>query len=1040
MPMSHDNEVRMSGPMNSGAYGGWLAAYDFIGVPLYIVDLSSYEVLYENKAAYRFLGDILGQKCYCAIRGLSDVCHDCIEHRMLSYGGGYAVNKNRYNPVMNKYFDSYECLIDWSDGTKARLCMLVDVTEENILAQQNREKDALLRLQSAYIESANIMFGALSMEGKVIFINQKMADTVGRSVDEIMTLGIDVVHTEAALAMMKNECIPTIASGKEWKGESEVITKDGIVIPTRQSGFPIRDEDGTVIALATIIENIAEEKKMETMYQWQLAIMESSSDYFSVADMNKQIIYNSPGAYRMAGWDPADNPALDDLAIDKVHPKWYADLVKTVGIDVAMRDGVWNARGEIKRSDGTLLPIEQTVFPVYDKMNRVLGAATIIRDITEKLDAEKSLTETQAMLRSVIDTVPSGIFWKDRNSRFLGSNIRFARDAHLSSPDELIGKSDYDFYVKEIADAFIENDRRIFESGHEVLYFEEPLQTTQGDLHWMSTSKTLIRNEHGEPVILLGIYDDITERKLNEDKLENAIKIAEEASRAKGEFLSRMSHEIRTPMNAIIGMTKIGQSSDDVGRIQYCLAKIDGASRHLLGIINDVLDMSNIEAGRLELLAEPFDLEKMIENVCDVIAVKAEEKNQLLFVNIEPDVRRGVIGDELRLSQVVTNLLSNAIKFTPQSGSIHINVTQSQLDGEPAYRIEIVDTGIGIAQEQISKLFVSFEQAEGSIARRFGGTGLGLAISKSIIEMMDGEIGVTSEVGCGSRFHVTVPLKLNDEAAQTAEHAYGDLRALVADSSAELLGYIKRIMAHIGVGCDTAGSGEEAVEMAEAAQAAGRPYGIVFADSMLSKLTGVETLRAVAGDCVRIIMCSLSDRDKIEKASGGAGISGFLSKPIFQSAIIDVLNEHFAPHLVGEKKQISPASDAEAALSGCRILLAEDIEINREIVITLLDKTGAVVECAENGKQAVDMFAADPAKYNVILMDVQMPYMDGLEATRRIRDIPDDWAREIPIIAMTANAFKEDIFACLESGMVDYVGKPLDFDDLISKLVKHITR
>ena len=1018
-----------------------LAAYDDIGLPLYIADAASYEVLHENKAALGFLGNIVGKKCFKAICGSDGVCADCIHAEVLKNGGEYMLTQNRYNPAMDKYFNAYERLIDWKGGRRARLCLLVDVTDENKLKVQNAEKDSRLRLQGAYINSAKAMLGALDLEGRIIFVNQSMADTLGRSAEEIIRIGIEGVHTPESLAIVKNECIPTVLSGKEWRGETAVITKDGEIIPTRQSAFPIKNEAGELIALANSLENIAEEKKMETMYQWQMAIMESSKDYISVADMNGRVIYNSPGAYRMMGYERANK--TDSLPIENVHSDEYSRVVREVGIPTAMREGVWTGRGDLRRRDGKTVPIEQTIFPVFSKKNELMGVATIIRDISEKLEAEKRLLGTQRMLRTIIDTTPSGIFWKDRDSKFLGANAKFVQDAGFQSPDDLIGKSDYDLYSKEFAAEYVANDRKIFESGEDALYFEEPFRTSEGEDRWLSTSKILIRDDSGVPSVLLGVYDDITERKRNEEKLEQAMREAEAGSRAKSEFLSRMSHEIRTPMNAIIGMTKIGQSALDMEKMLYCLGKISDASNHLLGLINDILEMSKIEANKLELVEGPFDLERMLENICNVVSVKAEEKKLRLLVDIEAGVPGHVIGDELRLSQVITNLLANAIKFTPDRGKIQLNVKPRKEGGDGIF-VEIIDTGIGIAPEQAARLFTPFEQAEGSIARRFGGTGLGLAISKRIVELMDGSISVDSEEGKGSRFYFTVKLKRDPKALSNYDKSlYKNIRALVVDDEPAVLDNFKNIMANIGLSCDFALGGEAALELTERAAAAKKPYDIVFADYLMKGLDGVETLRRIKfffGACAAVIMASISGRGGIEKEAGEAGIARFIHKPVFQSSILNAINEL----VIGKNMPTGPAFAKGAAsdgiLRGRYILLAEDIEINREIAITLLQSTGVKIDCAENGEQALIMFTENEDKYDLILMDVQMPSMDGLEATRRIRALGTERARSIPIIAMTANVFKEDIAACEAAGMVDHIGKPIDVDELISKAVEYAGR
>ncbi|MDR0936546.1 MAG: response regulator [Oscillospiraceae bacterium] len=388
-------------------------------------------------------------------------------------------------------------------------------------------------------------------------------------------------------------------------------------------------------------------------------------------------------------------------------------------------------------------------------------------------------------------------------------------------------------------------------------------------------------------------------------ELEEQVRIAEHASHAKSDFLANMSHEIRTPINAIVGMTNIGKTAPDIEKKDYCFGKIDEASTHLLGVINDILDMSKIEADRLELSEIPYDFSGTIERVADVIAFKAEEKRQEFAVKIDEKIPKFLIGDDQRLAQVVTNLLSNAVKFTPESGSIELKATLDSADGDDCtIRVEVSDNGIGISPEQQAKLFVSFQQADSGTSRNYGGTGLGLAISKRIIELMNGEVWIDSELGKGSIFGFSFPAK----STETLEHAGKD----------------------------------DAVEMVE-----------------------------------------------------------------------------------GE-------------FSAYTALLADDIEINREILMSILETTGISIEAAENGQEALIMFNNKPGFFDVILMDVQMPVMDGYTATRNIRSLGRSDAETIPIIAMTANVFKEDIEKCLESGMNEHIGKPVSPPDLIRVLRKYL--
>lgn len=401
--------------------------------------------------------------------------------------------------------------------------------------------------------------------------------------------------------------------------------------------------------------------------------------------------------------------------------------------------------------------------------------------------------------------------------------------------------------------------------------------------------------------------------KERDDENHRAMERAEEQDEAKSVFLATMSHEIRTPMNVIIGMTDLAKKSDDPERISYCLEKVNIAAEHLLGVINDILDISKINAGKLELSNTDFSLEQLMQRVTTVTSFRAEQKKQKVIVKIDDDVPKAIVADRQRLTQVLTNLLTNAVKFTPEEGTITLRVQRVKCkSGYCHLRFEVQDTGIGISQEGQEQLFHSFSQADDSISRRFGGTGLGLSISKQIVEMMNGTITVESEENEGSLFYFTI---------------YVPVGKLVPEKK--------------------------------------------------------------------------------------------------ETAAVDP-NGYTAP------------ADLAGIFNGIRILLAEDVEINQEIMKAMLVDTGIQIDCAADGREAVEHFRQAPRDYDAILMDIHMPQLDGYEATREIRRIQTETDTVIPIIAMTANVFKEDIERCKEAGMDDHIGKPVDLDDLIQKLYMYI--
>ncbi len=543
------------------------------------------------------------------------------------------------------------------------------------------------------------------------------------------------------------------------------------------------------------------------------------------------------------------------------------------------------------------------------------------------------------------------------------------------------------------------------------------------------------------------IARDVTEERRLRKELVIAKEQAEQSSVAKSEFLSRMSHEMRTPLNAIIGMTSIAKAAPDIEKKEYCLEKVDDASKHLLGVINDILDMSKIEANKFELSFTEFCFEKMLLRVINVVNFRVDEKNQNLIVHVEPDVPRFIISDEQRLAQVVANLLSNAVKFTPEGGTISVQVSKlDEKDGLCALRVEVTDTGIGIAEEHMDKLFRSFEQADGGIARKFGGTGLGLAISKSIVHLLGGDIWVESEVNKGSNFIFTFKAQ-KGEAVKSCFRSTANwekMRLLVVDDAPDVREYFLSFSQSVGLSCAVAANGDEACKLMD--ENRDTPFNIVFVDWKMPGMDGIELTRRIKdgfGTRVVVIMISATQWSDISDEARAAGVDSFLPKPLFSSMIVDCINESLglaAYENDSIEEGACSAEDENDIFAGKRVLLAEDIEINREIVTSLLQHTGVSIDSAENGQEAVDMFKANPGRYDMIFMDIHMPEVDGYEATKMIRRLPLPEAGSIPIVAMTANVFREDIERCLASGMDDHVGKPIDISEIIIKMKRFLLR
>ena len=518
---------------------------------------------------------------------------------------------------------------------------------------------------------------------------------------------------------------------------------------------------------------------------------------------------------------------------------------------------------------------------------------------------------------------------------------------------------------------------------------------------------------------------------------------AEHANHAKSEFLSNMSHDIRTPMNAIVGMTTIAITNmNNQEQVQNCLRKIALSSKHLLGLINDVLDMAKIESGKMTFNYDQVSLREVMDSITSIVQSQVKSKRQQFNIFIHDITVENVCCDSVRLNQILLNLLGNAVKFTPEGGSIHVSLYEEESAKGEDYictHLVVKDTGIGMSEEYQKKIFESFSREDSARVRKTEGTGLGMAITKYIVDAMGGTIGVKSELGKGSEFRVELSLKLQDterNAAQIKE--LEGLRAIVVDDDCDSCESVCRMLAQIGMRAEWTTSGKEAVYRAKSAYNEGDSYHTYIIDWQMPEMSGLETCRRIReaiGREVPIIILTAYDWTDIEEEAKQAGVTAFCAKPLFMSDLKSALLA--ANHLI--EKENESASWTEADFSGKRILLVEDNELNREIAEAILTETGFEVESAPDGTDAVDMVRqAQEHYYDAVLMDVQMPVMDGYEATRTIRALPRQDVKTLPIIAMTANAMEEDKENALKNGMNAHVAKPIDIDLFLKILGKYL--
>ena len=528
------------------------------------------------------------------------------------------------------------------------------------------------------------------------------------------------------------------------------------------------------------------------------------------------------------------------------------------------------------------------------------------------------------------------------------------------------------------------------------------------------------------------------EAERNRQIIKDALTAAEQASRAKSDFLSRMSHEIRTPMNAVIGMTTIAAASlDNRDKLTDCLGKIGLSSRYLLSLINDILDMSRIESGKVSIINEEFDFRSFVEGISSLIYPQAKNKNIVFDLNIEGVVDERYRGDPLRLNQVLINILSNALKFTPEWRSVHLSIRETRRVRDRAYLQFIVrDTGIGMEKGLLERIFEPFEQGGASISHSYGGSGLGLAISSNLISLMNGHISVSSTPGVGSEFVVELPLLTVPDNTPKQDVSLEDIRVLVVDDDLVTCEHTTLILNRIGVDAEYVTSGKAAVTRVKSALQRHTCYNIALVDWKMPDMDGVETarsIRRIVGPDTLVIIMSAYDWTEIEARAREAGVDFFISKPIFQSVVQDVLLK-----ATRRRQSADTLPVQKEDFAGRRILLVEDNEINMEIARTLLEFRNASVDGACNGQQAVEMFRSSPQNhYDAVLMDVRMPVMDGIAATQAIRGLDRADAATVPILAMTANAFAEDIEQSRKAGMNEHLAKPIEPETLYARLASY---
>ncbi len=655
----------------------------------------------------------------------------------------------------------------------------------------------------------------------------------------------------------------------------------------------------------------------------------------------------------------------------------------------------------------------------------------LTREIAERKRAEEDLAYERFLLNTLMENSPDYIYFKDAESRFIRISKALAGYFGLRDPSEAIGKSDFDIFDPKRAEQYLADEQEVMTTGKPVVGKEEEQPWPDGRVTWVSTSKVPLRSPEGAVIGTFGISRDITGRKRAEAQLQAAKEAAEAASRAKSDFLANMSHEVRTPMNAIIGMTELVLDTDLTPSQREYLNMVRESGESLLSVINDVLDFSKIEAGKLDLEHAAFDLRESLGDTMKSLGLRAHTKGLELACRIQPEVPDRLVGDMGRIRQIVVNLVGNAIKFT-EAGEVVLAVDrQSQSDSEVVLHFAVTDTGLGIPEDKRTAIFEAFEQVDASSTRRYGGTGLGLAISSRLVQLMNGKIWVESEVGRGSTFHFTARFGLaRDEVTDISRARPAmicDTPVLVVDDNATNRRILEEMLRNWGMKPSAAAGASEALPLLRRAYHAGQPFALVLTDANMPDVDGFALAEQIKQDpelsSTVIMMLTSGDRPGDVARCEQAGVAAYLLKPIKQSELFDALV--LVLGVAAPEDEVPGAAVAEkpSRVRPLRVLLAEDSLVNQKLAVGLLEKHGHTVVVANHGREAIA--ALESQHFDLILMDVQMPEMDGFEATAVIRTKEKRTGAHIPIIAMTAHAMKGDRERCLEAGMDGYVAKPI---------------
>ncbi|MDP3521207.1 MAG: PAS domain S-box protein [Hydrogenophaga sp.] len=952
------------------------------------------------------------------------------------------------------------------NGAVTGLCSVAfDVTERRTGELRLRtaldQVEQSKKLNQAILDNSPAVIYLKAPDGRYLFVNQAWCNIFGlRPQDVVGKTAAELFPHEQASAYTSTD-LQVLQAGEVQHSE-ETADVAGVLHTYASIKIPMRDAEGHIYAVCAIAtdmtERLASEKAVAEseqrlnmalrganlgMWDWRVETGRSEIDdiWAEMLGYTRDELAQSD-TQDVDAWLRLIHPD-DAAAASRCFEQCIGGELLEYRVEFRMRakSGDWRWILSIGRATRR------------DEQGKALRIVGIHQDITEqRLASERvraalaEVQKSQSLNRALLDNSPTDIYLKDTAGRFLLVNAHFAshlRERLHVETEALMGHSLSELVGEDIDQWGQAADAQVLASGR-LMEFEQVVGSPERP-EYRQVFKFPVRDASGEVYAIGAIAQDVTERKRMQDEMRRAKEAAEDATKAKSDFLANMSHEIRTPMNAIIGMSHLALETQLDKRQRNYIEKVNRSAENLLGIINDILDFSKIEAGKMSMERVDFRLEDVIDNLANLVGMKAEDRGLELLFEIAPDVPTALVGDPLRLGQVLINLGNNAVKFT-EHGEIVVGVScVSASDGQAELHFWVRDTGIGMTAEQCGRMFQSFSQADSSTTRKYGGTGLGLAISKNLVELMNGRIWVESQPGVGSSFHFHVVLGV--QAVPTPRRSYDatafeQVRTLVVDDNASAREILTRMVQGFQMPCDTAANGQEALAQLQAAQREGQPFELVLLDWKMPVLDGLETLdrlpAAGLSPMPAVIMVTSHAREEAMQNAGANGVrpKAILTKPVTASTLLEAMGEALGKGVVLESRSHQKADARREhmdALRGSRVLLVEDNDMNQELAMELLGQAGIDVVLANNGQEALDVLARD-TRFDGILMDCQMPVMDGYTASRHIR--ADAALAHIPIVAMTANAMAGDREKVMEAGMLDHIAKPLNVENMFATMAR----